>query len=387
MILNNSLFANWSQEILKALNDSNSQYIALLNIDGKLLYANKAFSRLYTGELYQNFLNPTFDDFIVLKDKQPYVFGGHITIGNNDKLNSSIEGKVYFNNDEFLVVGSLNTKELNANNAVLHKLNRQVNSLQRDLIKEKAMLEKTMADLQIVNDDLELANASKDRFFSIISHDLFSPFNAIIGFSQLLINNIKTESYNNIEKFAGIINESSVQTVKLLRNLIDWSKMHSGKMEFYPITFNFQEFLSSFLPLLENIALQKSITIINTNEFNESITADKSMLETIIRNLISNAIKFTPEGGVITIKYQVKESMFQLSIEDNGVGIPEENSKKIFAIDNNYSTIGTNNEKGTGLGLILCNDFVQAHKGNIWVESKVGLGSKFIFAIPLMSLN
>ncbi len=386
MTINNTLLANWSNEIFIALNDSNSQYVALLDIKGDLLYANTAFQRLFSGELYLNFLNPTFDNFIELKDNKPNVFNGHITIGDLKKLNSSIDGRVYFNDNQFLVVGSVNTKELKANNDVMHRLNRQVNSLQRDLIKEKAMLEKTMADLHIVNDELEIANASKDKFFSIISHDLLSPFNTILGFSQLLIDNIKNNKLDNMGKFAGHIYESADHTIKLLRNLIDWSQTQRGKMTFNPEPIYFEEFVSEFFPLLDNIAKHKSIVLSTDIKFYHSLIADKAMLETIVRNLVSNAIKFTPEGGNILVSAILKDDMVRISVEDNGVGIPKSSIDKIFSIDNNYSTNGTNKEKGTGLGLILCYEFIEAHKGRIWVESEVGLGTKFIFELPL-SIN
>jgi signal transduction histidine kinase len=241
---------------------------------------------------------------------------------------------------------------------------------------------KTEAEIKQRNDELRELNATKDKFFSIIAHDLKSPFNAIMGFSELLIEQIKENDYTGIEKYAGIILQSSERAVELLMNLMDWSRSQTGRMEFIPEYFELVGFINETASLLSDIAAQKGITIKKELPHNLPVFADQAMINTVLRNLISNAIKFTRQGGMITIAATEKPDLLMVSVSDNGVGIPKAMIDKLFRIDENYTTTGTNNERGTGLGLILCKEFIEKHGGKIWVESEEGLGSTFYFTIP-----
>jgi PAS domain S-box-containing protein len=232
------------------------------------------------------------------------------------------------------------------------------------------------------NDELQKLNATKDKFFSIIAHDLKGPFNGISGLSQILIEQIRNKDYEGIEEYAEFIHSTSQQAINLLINLLEWSRLQTGQMEFNPEFIEVTGIISPVKELLSISAQQKSIQI--TLNFPDRLTiyADKFMLETIFRNLIANAIKFTPKNGNILVSAEENENEFLFVIEDNGIGIEKKNLEKLFRIGENLSSIGTENETGTGLGLILCNDFIQKHKGKIWVESERGIGSKFYFSLP-----
>lgn len=225
-------------------------------------------------------------------------------------------------------------------------------------------------------------NASKDKFFSIISHDLKSPFNSIIGFSNLLLEQIKNKNIEGIEMYGNLILESSNMAMDLLLNLIEWSLSKTGRMVFNPEHFDMVACINKITHIFDYIARQKSVTIRNNLPQSAFVFADNAMISTVFRNLINNAIKFTMPGGEITVAAMEKQNEIIFSVTDSGVGISKNNIEKLFRIDQNYSTTGTNQETGTGLGLILCKDFVEKHNGKIWVESEEGKGSTFYFTLP-----
>jgi PAS domain S-box-containing protein len=238
--------------------------------------------------------------------------------------------------------------------------------------------------IQLKNSETKLKeiNATKDKFFSIIAHDLKTPFESIIGFSELLVKEISNNRFNKIISFSKIIIQEARNTLDLLTNLLEWSRSQTGKIKFKPELFNLTELIINVIDLVEMSAKQKSIHIdfaINTKVM---ILADKNMMYTIFRNLISNSIKFTPENGAISVKLAQTKKSVQASVQDTGIGISESNLQNLFRISDTYTSLGTNNEKGSGLGLILCKDFINKHKGKIQVESQLGKGSKFIVEIP-----
>jgi PAS domain S-box-containing protein len=241
---------------------------------------------------------------------------------------------------------------------------------------------KTEAEIKQRNEELHELNATKDKFFSIIAHDLKSPFNSIMGFSELLVEQITEKNYDGIKKYAAIILESSQRAMDLLMNLMDWSRSQTGRIEFNPEFFEMVEIINETELLFDEIARQKSIGIKKALPRHAPVFADKAMINTVLRNLISNAIKFTKSGGEILISVIEKPDEITVSVKDSGIGIPAGRIDKLFRIDENYSTPGTNNEKGTGLGLILCKEFVEKHNGQIWAESEVGKGSVFSFTLP-----
>lgn len=240
---------------------------------------------------------------------------------------------------------------------------------------------------QIVKQNLSLFenNAQKDKFFSIIAHDLINPFNSIIGFSGLLLDQVKEKNYSSVEHFASIIHKSANSNMDLLRNLMEWSRAHTGKMVYKPEQLELNEIVTEIEQLFNAALIQKKIDLSTKIPEKTMVFADRNMIQTIIRNLISNAIKFTNNEGKIMLSVQKIQQDYIISVKDNGVGIPPESLDGLFKIDQNNSTKGTQNESGTGLGLILCKELVEKHNGKIWVESELGKGTTFIFSIPALA--
>lgn len=245
-------------------------------------------------------------------------------------------------------------------------------------------LEITQLSLRESEAQLRELNASKDKFFSIIGHDLRSPFNAIIVLSEYLTELIKEKDYEEISQIGDVILQSSKNAMLLLSNLLEWARAQSGRIEFTPENINLGTLSEELIAVLIQVANQKSIKI--SNEIGNDITiyGDKSMIAAIIRNLISNAVKFTNIDGEIIISAKLLNNECVVSVRDNGIGISQDRIDKLFRIDQSESTAGTAKESGTGLGLILCKEFVEMHKGRIWAESNLNEGTSFFFSIPFI---
>jgi signal transduction histidine kinase len=231
--------------------------------------------------------------------------------------------------------------------------------------------------------ELKELNATKDKFFSIIAHDLKNPFNTLMGFTELLLDNLSDYSTDKLREFIGILHETSRQSYALLENLLEWSRAQTGRIQMSPEVMDLSVVTAENLDLLSNLASKKKIIIHDDTQPGSNVLADVNMVRTVIRNLISNAIKYTREGGSITIDAVKMDKFYEVSVSDTGVGIKPENLEKLFRIDVNYSTKGTADESGTGLGLILCREFIVKNDGNIWVESEFGKGSSFKFTLPV----
>ena len=245
--------------------------------------------------------------------------------------------------------------------------------------------ERKKAELLLKEQESQLRelNATKDKLFSIIAHDLRSPFNAILGFSELLIENSKDFDDTETEEYLGIINSSAKNTLTLLDNLLAWARSQTGKNIYNPEKLSLYAVINEILDVSKSIAKIKKISINHIQTTDTEVYADVNMLKTILRNLISNAIKYSNINGEITISATPNENNIEIAVSDNGVGMSEETRKKLFHTNTNISTIGTANEKGSGLGLILCKEFVEKHGGEIWVKSEPRKGSAFIFSLPL----
>ncbi len=229
---------------------------------------------------------------------------------------------------------------------------------------------------------LKEINASKDKFFSIIAHDLKNPFNGIIGFSNILKEETNELDVPTIQQYANMINKAALQVFRLLENLLSWARIQQNQVSLNPTTLMLKEITNDAISLLKENANKKRITIANNIPDELNIKADSEMLNTIIRNLLSNAIKFTPSNGKIELNAVEEKNHVEISVKDNGKGISKENLSKLFKLDSSYSTPGTEKEEGTGLGLILCKEFVEKHGGTISVESELNKGSIFSFTIP-----
>jgi signal transduction histidine kinase len=235
---------------------------------------------------------------------------------------------------------------------------------------------------QRTNKRLNEINATKDKFFGIIAHDLKNPFNSIFGATEILLENFNNQT--DVQKLHIIkeIENSARQTYKLLENLLYWSRTEAGIIRFNPKILSINDIIKETNLLLENTANNKNIKL--TEKISGQIEAfcDEEMLKTVLRNLISNGIKFTNTGGRVNTIAQKTGSNIEISVVDSGIGMSTEIQSTLFKIDKVSTSRGTNGEKGTGLGLILCKEFVEKNNGKIWVESKSGEGSRFIFTVP-----
>jgi signal transduction histidine kinase len=251
---------------------------------------------------------------------------------------------------------------------------------------------KTIAEKnKIIEDErqqLEIANQTKDKFFSIIAHDLRSPISSMTSMFEMINENYKEEVDDKLRKSLNALTTTSKQTFTLLENLLTWSRSQSGQIEYKPTTCNLEEVIENNLWLVQAIIQEKKIKIINQAGKNTSIVVDRAMLDTIIRNLLSNAIKYTRKDGTITISSKKSEQSVEISICDTGIGMNPDVLKRLFRIDlHNVSYPGTNREKGTGLGLILCQELITKLKGKIEVTSEKNKGSVFTITLPLSPIS
>jgi two-component system sensor histidine kinase/response regulator len=239
-----------------------------------------------------------------------------------------------------------------------------------------------ITDRKQVENLLREANHAKVKFFSIIAHDLKNPFNSLVGFSQLLLNGYNKYPPEKIKEFVFYMNKAANQGFVLLENLLEWSRAQTGKLENTPVWFDMVDVVNEVYNLTSGSANKKDIVLTFDCLDEVLVYADMNMIRTVLRNLVSNAVKFTHRQGHIHIKAYLDGPYGVVQVSDNGIGISPENLNKLFKIDSDYSSLGTEKESGTGLGLILCQEFVNMNKGKIEVESKLGDGSVFRVKVP-----
>jgi signal transduction histidine kinase len=224
--------------------------------------------------------------------------------------------------------------------------------------------------------------STNGKFLSIIAHDLRSPFSSILGILEILKISLKDFNKDEIKEYVDIVYNSANNTLTLLDNLLVWAVSQNKEKNINPVKINLYELLREEIENLKILTRQKQIKMSHTVEPGLNVTADLQMVKTILRNLINNAIKYTNINGEIVINACELKKFVEVTIKDNGVGISNENIKKLFKVDTFHSTPGTQNEKGTGLGLLLCKEFVELHGGAIRIESETGKGSLFAFTLP-----
>ncbi len=231
--------------------------------------------------------------------------------------------------------------------------------------------------------ELKALNATKDRFFSIIAHDLINPFNVMLNAGKLLAESVKNDDMNGIKEMTNLLNPSIKNTYELLRNLLEWSRSQTGSIQFSPKRINVCSELTVVIELMSVMANAKSISLDYKISENTEINVDVNMFRTIARNLISNAIKFTPNEGRVSVKTSFNNNYLKIDITDNGVGMNQITKDNLFEIDKGISKNGTNQEPGTGLGLLLVNDFIKKHKGKIIIDSAIDVGTSVSVLLPI----
>ncbi len=248
-------------------------------------------------------------------------------------------------------------------------------------------IQRQKRQLSELNAGLSESNSAKDKFFSIIAHDLKSPFNGLINLTSFVVDSFENLDRKTIKEYLELIHNSSKETFTLLENLLEWSKLRPGALLLESRKTNIGEMMSKNLALFRQMADEKNICLANEMKKNILVYADENMIATVIRNLLTNALKYTDKGGKISVTSQDAGDFVEILVSDTGVGIEKEHIDKLFRIDVHYSTRGTAKEHGSGLGLILCKEFVEKNRGKIHVRSEPEKGTTFGFTLMKQPLD
>ncbi len=263
------------------------------------------------------------------------------------------------------------------------KHNEQLEENYRIIQEQKSLLEESFLNLKNNEKKLSQLNATKDKFFSIIAHDLKNPFNVLMGLSDIVITDPEVRHSAEFEQIIDGIFQTAKSGYNLLENLLEWARSQTGDLEYKPEFWAIGEIISLNTNLFKESAKAKNIMICNLNQTDYKIYADYNMVNFVVRNLMNNAIKFSYQNSKIEISQELKYDHYIFTIQDYGIGMNRETLEKLFKIESTHPISGTANEKGTGLGLIICKEFVERNGGSIWVESKEGKGSSFHFSLPV----
>ena len=275
------------------------------------------------------------------------------------------------------------TKELSDMNEELRIQSENLNNNNALLEERQQKIEEQAETLSSMNEELKLLNSSKDKFFSIIAHDLRGPFHNILGFADILTDDFDDLNESQKKDIAGNINISTKKVYGLLENLLKWAASQTNSISFNPESLNIKTLIEESMNVLNDMAKNKNIEIRLAKAEVENVYADKEMVKTVIRNLIGNALKFTLQGGLVEIEVIEDDRFARISVKDNGIGMDSTYLENLFSIESMQSRPGTENESGSGLGLILCKEYIEKNGGRLGVTSKIGTGSTFTFTLPL----
>ncbi len=368
---------NRQLEKLSLVASHTDNVIIIMDPSGNIEYRNRGYEKYYGSsnqkegeEIVINLrdissnkdINKVLDELLI--SRQPVSYEGCV----NDKDGNDIWSQTTI------------SPVLNENNEVIKLIAidsdiTKVKRAEHEINKQKDLIEKN-------RDELKKLNATKDKFFSIIAHDLKNPFHSIMGFSDLLTRNYDSIEEERKKEFLKLIKDSSTSAYNLLENLLAWSRTQTNNIKYSPANINISQILFENIQMDSLIAQNKEIEI--KYDIPEKLIsyADANMINTVVRNLLTNALKFTPKSGKINVKAFSDTDKIFVSITDNGVGMDQPTLQKLFRIDEFHNSVGTSGETGTGLGLIICQEFVNRHKGTISVQSEPGKGSTFTFSLP-----
>jgi PAS domain S-box-containing protein len=359
----------------------------ILNKDDKDFYSEELSRQYYQEE--QSIMNtgvPVINQEITKTDKNgelSYLSSTKCRIVNQKGETIGLLGVIHNITSQKLAHNEIakQSEELKKYVQKLSESNLLLEERQHKVEEQSEELKSQSESLKEVNRKLSQSNATKDRFFSIIAHDLRNPFHVVSGFSEILLSSFQRLPEEKINKYLELIHSSSKSGNELLENLLQWSRSQTGQISFNPSHLKLLELIEEIINLLEAGASRKNIELKVDVDPELNVYADDNMLKTILRNIISNAIKFTRQGTISIKAIKITDGC-EISVADTGVGISEDIRSKLFLVDEIITTKGTSSENGTGLGLILCKEFVDRHKGKIWVESTEGKGSMFKFILP-----
>lgn len=374
-----------SENRYRKLADTTPIGLCVVNQHGAILYVNPAFSNI-SGDKLQTLCGRQLGDLLFHE--------GHPAQGV-DALTSFVKGEYLLRNNRgenipvlaetipFETTGDaptflvyvLDQTEMKTNREMLLRYNEELRRKAEEL---SVLIEK----LQDSENHLRQLDATKNKFFSIIAHDLKNPFNALMGMSEILVKDFDLFGSDEMKESIEAIYQAAEQSYNLLENLLEWSRTQTGKLAWNPAFVDLRLVAEQVVALLRSNAAGKKITLLSQVNDSLVVWADSNMINTVLRNLVTNAIKFTRPEGSVTIEPVVTSLCSGLAVVDTGIGIKSSKVNDLFSINNAISTKGTADERGTGLGLIICKEFVEVNGGRIWVESQPGVGSRFTFLLP-----
>ncbi len=353
---------------LESLLENLPTAVAIININGKIIRFNYSFTELFGYEL-SDVYGQSLIDLIAKDNPDEYLeFITSCVNGKTCRMENSITAKNY---DKKIVLQIGTPIVVNNNEIGVYVIFTDITSIKQG---EIALRENA--------ENLEELNRTKDKFFSIIAHDLRSPIGNLVLFIDVLHKNFHKYQTEEVFDIITTLKDSTNKLYTLIKNLLEWSKLQitSNKIELQVIELD--SIIIDTIDIMKPIADSKSISLIIGELSHVSAKCEKNMISTILRNLISNSIKFTESSGTINIYYTVKENFVEISVKDSGIGMPPEVIEKLFKLDKLITTVGTQREKGTGLGLILCKEFVEKCGGELFIESKIEEGSRIYFQLP-----
>lgn len=350
--------------ILKAIPDT----IFVVSKEGTVIESKNSYQKLFPS--INNIINKTIFDLIPREFSQLFLSKMLVCLETGEEQSLEIS---------MMLSGSIEYFE----SRVIMRSHDEAVLIFRNISEEK----KSELQIKKYSEELHHLNKTKDKFFSIIGHDLRTPLNGLLGYAEILSTEIEYLDKNELKEFSDSILEIAKSTNILLTNLLEWSRIQNGKIIFSVKQFELFPLIQKIERLLRPTAEHKKIELIIDVCDNLYISADENMLQSILLNLLGNAIKFTKTGGKIVLHIKETANDFKFSVIDDGIGISEENMKKLFNADFGFTTPGTAKEKGTGLGLTLCKEFVKMHNGIIWAESNTDCGATFYFTISKQTIK
>ena len=360
------------QYLLSALMNNIPDHIYFKDLESRFFRNNRAHVESFGLADPKQLVGKSDFDFFVregahqqFNDEQEIIRTGRsvnkeeCTIRNDESVNWYHVTKMPLRNSEGQIIGTF--------------------GISRDITSRKRMEE----ELELKNEQLLKTNAEKDKFFSIIAHDLRSPFNSFLGFTRMMVEDLPSLRLDEIQTIALTMQKSAANLYNLLENLLEWSRLQRGITPFNPVSFTGKPVIVENMQLIQESAIKKGIMLILDIPDNLEIFADENMLGGIVRNLVTNAVKFTPRGGVVTVRAaRIPNQGVRFSVTDTGIGMDREMIGNLFKLDVNTSRKGTDHESSSGLGLMICKEFIEKHLGEMHIESVVGNGSVFSFILP-----
>ncbi len=356
---------NKRQREITTLVDNLPGLVFLKDINGCYIVANQKFCNAM-GVTQHKLIGKTDFDFLPKEQAELYQ-SDDLKVIESGEMQYVLKEKVLIDN-KYLTIGTRKVPLKDENGIVFGLI-----GLGFDITEHKEAEEA----IKKYTKELEQLNANKDKLFSIISHDLRSPFQGLLGLSNALVNEYDNLSQNEIQMFLDNINNAAKNLYNLIENLLQWSRVQRSNIKMNLIKIELHDEIEYIVGLIQNNATKKNIQIINETSSGIFVNSDANILNSTLQNLISNAIKFTNHNGLVTISAVKKGKVVDLTVKDNGVGIPKENLEKLFRIDTRHSTPGTEMEPGTGLGLIICKELIEIQGGTISVKSIPGMGTEF----------